>query len=110
MKYIKTKDGKIISLINNDYDVNAKGDIVLEDNRYIPYDEIEKTADTIEELCEEFVSTRDNEPQIIRFILHMNDGTVRILFTELEVKILQGQYKSIKKEKLTEKGWKEISL
>ena len=44
----------------------------------------------------------------IRFILHMNDGTVRILYTKSEVELLQGQYKSIKKERITDEGWKEV--
>lgn len=42
----------------------------------------------------------------MRYVLHMNDGTVKILYTHLEVKLLQGQYKSIKKERFTDKGWK----
>lgn len=44
----------------------------------------------------------------IRFILHMNDGTVKILYTKTEVELLQGQYKSIKKERITDEGWKEV--
>ena len=46
----------------------------------------------------------------VRFILHMNDGTIRIVYTNSEVELLQGQYKSIKKEIITENGWKEVSL
>lgn len=45
-----------------------------------------------------------------RFILHMNDGSVKILYTKLEVELLQGQYKNIKKERITENGWKEVLL
>ena len=44
----------------------------------------------------------------VRFILHMNDGTVRILYSQQEVEFLQGQYKSIKTERLTIEGWKEV--
>ena len=40
----------------------------------------------------------------------MNDGTVKILYTNSEVELLQGQYKNIKKEKLTNEGWKEVLL
>lgn len=46
----------------------------------------------------------------IRFILNMNDGTIKILYTSLELELLQGQYKSIKKEKMTNEGWKEVLL
>ena len=46
----------------------------------------------------------------IRFILYMNDGTIKILYTHLEVELLQGQYKSIEKETLTDEGWKEVLL
>ena len=44
----------------------------------------------------------------IRFILHMNDGTIKIVYTKSQVELLQGQYKSIKKEKITTDGWKEV--
>ena len=44
----------------------------------------------------------------IRFILHMNDGTIKIVYTKSQVELLQGQYKSIKKEKITNDGWKEV--
>lgn len=47
---------------------------------------------------------------IVRFILHMNDGTIKIVYTKSEVKLLQGQYKSIKKERMTDEGWKEVLL
>ena len=46
----------------------------------------------------------------IRYILHMNDGTIKILYGKSEVELLQGQYKSIKTEKMTNEGWKEILL
>jgi len=45
----------------------------------------------------------------IRFILYMNDGTVRILYSRRGVEFLQGQYKSIKTEIITDEGWKDVS-
>ena len=46
----------------------------------------------------------------IRFILNMKDGTIKIVYTSLEVELLQGQYKNVKKERITNEGWKEVLL
>ena len=46
----------------------------------------------------------------VRFILHMNDGTIKIVYTTLEIELLQGQYKNIKKQKITDEGWKDVAL
>ena len=40
----------------------------------------------------------------VRYILHMNNGTIMIVYTRLEVELLQGQYKSIKRERMTDEG------
>ena len=46
----------------------------------------------------------------IRFILYMNNGTIRIVYTKYEAEMLKGQYKNIVKQRLTENGWKEELL
>ena len=75
MKYIRTKDGKIFDTQYEPkafkYNWNAK--FIIDDNNLIVYDkifkerianhgEILKQADTIEELCDEFVLFREGKP------------------------------------------------
>ena len=54
MKYIRTKDGEIIKINKN----------VTEDSIWSCKYEIDKLADTIEELCDEFVSILYGRPNI----------------------------------------------
>ena len=51
MKYIRTKDGRIVEYQSDFY----KTDIVCGKDGFIFKDDILKQADTIEELCDEFV-------------------------------------------------------
>lgn len=44
----------------------------------------------------------------IRYVLTMNDGSVKVVYTNTELENLKGQYKIIKTEKITDTGWKEI--
>ena len=60
MKYIRTKDGKILKIRNKQLRPNGVYDTWYVGNNYSMlynrnHDLIEKEADTIEELCDEFV-------------------------------------------------------
>ena len=81
MKYIRTKDGKIYEVVDNNgtWTTNQiSKDIVekaLNGNKYFKDDiQIIKQADTIEELCDEFVAKKDyGKPFVIkRFEIHSN--------------------------------------
>lgn len=54
MKYIRTKDGKIIKILKEGIDMFGKYGMVNKENCIRNYDD-SKQADTIEELCDEFV-------------------------------------------------------
>lgn len=44
----------------------------------------------------------------IRFILHMNDGRVIVVYHKFQVELLDGQYKSVTTQVMTEYGWKDV--
>ena len=50
----------------------------------------------------------ENNMPTIRYVLKMNDGSTRVVYTNEELEQLKGQYKSTKIEKMTDDGWKEI--
>ena len=60
MKYIRTKDGKIIKILKEGIDEFGKYGMVDEENCIRNYDDL-KQADTIEELCDEFVIIANKE-------------------------------------------------
>ena len=65
MKYIRTKDGRILYMIEKcEYKENKITYIVgwdLEDNFEINQEDVINQADTIEELCDEFVAFKTKE-------------------------------------------------
>lgn len=74
MKYIRTQDGRIIKIFDGDIDNEICGikfdtmgfrlQITMQFNCIVKED-IVKIADTIEELCDEFVVIIENKPHII---------------------------------------------
>ena len=60
MKYIRTKDGRIITEEQIDLAIKISNIVNIFDES-----EILKQADTIEELCDEFVMFRDGKPYAI---------------------------------------------
>lgn len=69
MKYIRTKDGKIYDSLALRVDEivykDEQGKWCREYRTVDPLKKVLKTADTIEELCDEFVLFRDNKPYAI---------------------------------------------
>lgn len=59
MKYIRTKDAKIIKILKEGTDEFGKYGMVDEENCIRNYDNL-KQADTIEELCDEFVLAKND--------------------------------------------------
>ena len=64
MKYIRTKDGRILKVFKDNVGLVSKNDgltyykedtIDFETSYWLPKSEIAKQADTIKELCDEFV-------------------------------------------------------
>ena len=92
MKYIRTKDGivEITKVLSYCY-LDKSGNEYLLD-KY-------KTADTIEELCDEFVLTDNgNPPLIIHNVVELDSGIFE------NVKTLKTQYKVIYGAIWTDKG------
>ena len=64
MRYIRTKDGKIFEYAGRER--TPYGDLISTDGTHYRYDCVLKEADTIEELCDEFVcenSLIDSSPR-----------------------------------------------
>lgn len=45
----------------------------------------------------------------IKYVLTLNDGTTKTVYTNEEVLMLRNQIKSFKKYRMTEKGWIEVN-
>lgn len=91
MKYIRTKDGRIIK-IGEQTDVGyEKGTFEIHNKAGIvaSYEPIEvlKQTDTIKELCDEFVGINDGKPQMLRFVpyacaQYWNGGVYGAIWTD----------------------------
>lgn len=96
MKYIRTKD-EIIDLIKlSNLDINDRGDITWYDDaekygHMIDYEDIIKTADTIEELCDAYV-------------IIYKDGTKGILFMPTEINTKLAKTETVYGAIWTDKG------
>ena len=47
---------------------------------------------------------------IVMFIVYMNNGEIKTVYTKSELQLLEGQYKKIIKKVFTNDGWKETLL
>lgn len=81
MRYIRTKETDCCII-----DTIKYKEITGEDC-FIPKNEIVKEADTIEELCDEFVGINNGKPQMLRFVpyacaQYWNGGVYGAIWTE----------------------------
>lgn len=76
MKYIRTKDGIIFPTKAEEKDIDKS--IYL------------KVADTIEELCDEFIGTRENKKPIVQSSYTKLKPSLYILKNDLDIKDIYG--------------------
>lgn len=63
MKYIRTKDGRIIEIIRTEKNSSI---LITKNGGYFPSEWVLKQSDTIEELCDGFITFRDNRLYALR--------------------------------------------
>ena len=47
---------------------------------------------------------------IVMFVVYMNNGEIKTVYTKNELQLLEGQYKKVIKKVFTSSGWKEVLL